>query len=369
MSNRKRAVSFLCALCMMFSILIVTRPAPVYAESLSEQLEQTRQEKKDLEDKIEALRADKDKIIQEKDMLDQRNDKLRIEVNLIQRQSDETQARIEELTAQEKEQYELFCKQVRQEEERGTVSYWSVIFKSASFSDLLARLDFVGEVMDYDRKVIQNLQDTRKQLSEDKAALEQQKAELVSAQQELQAQINAASELIRDFEETEAGHQALLDQAASDEKRIQELIRQQQISSGESAGYIWPTNATRYVTSPYGDRWCPYHGWEYHNGVDIGAAYGTSVLAANNGTVIQAGWNGGYGISVMISHPDGITTLYGHMCDWNVSVGQKVSQGQVIGWCGSTGNSTGPHIHYTMYKGSGTLNPLNYLPGYIPYDW
>ena len=74
MSNRKRAVSFLCALCMMFSILIVTRPAPVYAESLSEQLEQTRQEKKDLEDKIEALRADKDKIIQEKDLLDQRND-------------------------------------------------------------------------------------------------------------------------------------------------------------------------------------------------------------------------------------------------------------------------------------------------------
>ena len=85
----------------------------------------------------------------------------------------------------------------------------------------------------------------------------------------------------------------------------------------------------------------PYHGWEWHNGADIDAAYGSPVLAANSGTVIQAGWNGGYGISVMISHSDGITTLYGHMSDWNVTAGQTVSQGDIIGWCGSTGNSTG----------------------------
>lgn len=84
------------------------------------------------------------------------------------------------------------------------------------------------------------------------------------------------------------------------------------------------------ITSPYGNRWCPYHGWEWHNGADIDAAYGSPVLAANSGTVIQAGWNGGYGISVMISHSDGITTLYGHMSDWNVTAGQTVSQGDII---------------------------------------
>ena len=78
--------------------------------------------------------------------------------------------------------------------------------------------------------------------------------------------------------------------------------------------------------------------------------------------MIQSGRNGGYGISVMISHPDGITTLYGHMSSTKVSVGQTVSKGQVIGACGSTGNSTGAHIHFTMYKGSSTVNPLDYLP-------
>ena len=125
----------------------------------------------------------------------------------------------------------------------------------------------------------------------------------------------------------------------------------------------------RVITSPYGNRWCPYHGWEWHNGADIDAAYGSPVLAANSGTVIQAGWNGGYGISVMISHSDGITTLYGHMSDWNVTAGQTVSQGDIIGWCGSTGNSTGAHIHYTMYKDGQTIDVMNYLPGYIAYDW
>lgn len=269
---------------------------------------------------------------------------------------------------------------MRQEEERGTVSYWSVIFKATDFTDLLARMDFVNEVMDYDRQVIADLQETRQQLSEDKAALDQQRTELSSSQKKLQQQIDEANALIREYENTEAGHQALLDEAEADEARIQELIRKQQqqnnnsgssggSSSGSTGGYIWPTNNTRVITSPYGNRWCPYHGWEWHNGADIDAAYGSPVLAANSGTVIQAGWNGGYGISVMISHSDGITTLYGHMSDWNVTAGQTVSQGDIIGWCGSTGNSTGAHIHYTMYKDGQTIDVMNYLPGYIAYDW
>ena len=152
-------------------------------------------------------------------------------------------------------------------------------------------------------------------------------------------------------------------------KNFLDFIRQQQQSSGSSDGYIWPSNNSHLITDSYGWRICPFHGREFHNGIDIDARRGTDLQASSPGTVIQSGWNGGYGISVMISHPDGITTLYGHMSSTKVSVGQTVSKGQVIGACGSTGNSTGPHIHYTMYKGSGTLNPLNYLPGYIPYDW
>lgn len=380
MFSRKRALSLLCAACMAASLLCMAKPVPTYASSLSDQLQEARDAQAELEKQIEAIQSDKSKALEEKALLDRQNDKLRSEISLLQQQSDETQTRITELTQKEQEQYELFCRQVREEEERGTVSYWSVLFKASSFTDLLARMDFVNEVMDYDRQVISDLQTTRRQLTEDKAALEQQKSELESSQTKLQQQVDAASTLIREYEETEAGHQAMLDEAAEDEARIQALIRQQQSggssggsgSSGSNSGvdgYIWPTNNTRVVTSPYGERWCPFHGYESHNGADIDAARGSAVLAAKSGRVIQAGWNGGYGISVMIAHDDGITTLYGHMDGCSVSVGQTVSQGETIGICGNTGNSSGAHIHYTMYKNGGTIDPLPYLPGYIAWDW
>ena len=380
MFSRKRALSLLCAACMAASLLCMAKPVPTYADSLSDQLQEARDAQAELEKQIEAIQSDKSKALEEKALLDRQNDKLRSEISLLQQQSDETQARITELTQKEQEQYELFCRQVREEEERGTVSYWSVLFKASSFTDLLARMDFVNEVMDYDRQVISDLQATRRQLTEDKAALEQQKSEMESSQTKLQQQVDAASTLIREYEETEAGHQAMLDEAAEDEARIQALIRQQQSggssggsgSSGSNSGvdgYIWPTNNTRVVTSPYGERWCPFHGYESHNGADIDAARGSAVLAAKSGRVIQAGWNGGYGISVMIAHDDGITTLYGHMDACSVSVGQTVSQGETIGICGNTGNSSGAHIHYTMYKNGGTIDPLPYLPGYIAWDW
>ena len=380
MFSRKRALSLLCAACMAASLLCMAKPVPTYADSLADQLQEARDAQAELEKQIEAIQSDKSKALEEKALLDRQNDKLRSEISLLQQQSDETQARITELTQKEQEQYELFCRQVREEEERGTVSYWSVLFKASSFTDLLARMDFVNEVMDYDRQVISDLQTTRQQLTEDKAALEQQKSEMESSQTKLQQQVDAASTLIREYEETEAGHQAMLDEAAEDEARIQALIRQQQSggssggsgSSGSNSGvdgYIWPTNNTRVVTSPYGERWCPFHGYESHNGADIDAARGSAVLAAKSGRVIQAGWNGGYGISVMIAHDDGITTLYGHMDGCSVSVGQTVSQGETIGICGNTGNSSGAHIHYTMYKNGGTIDPLPYLPGYIAWDW
>lgn len=376
---RKRVVSLLCAALMLMTMVYIACPTKTYAADYDQQLEEARKEQAELEKKIEAIQADKDKVLEQKALMDQRNDRLRKQVSLVQKQSDETTARIKELKAQEEEQYELFCKQIRQEEERGPVSYWSVIFKATSFADLLGRMDFINEVMEYDRNVMEQLRATREQLAVDQEALEEQKAELISTQQEMEEQIAAAEALIKEYESTEAGMQAMHEQAEEDEARILELIKkansQNSGSSGGSSGnagvggYIWPTNSTRYVTSPYGYRICPFHGKEYHNGADIGAPYGSPVLAPKSGTVIQAGWNGGYGISVMIDHHDGIVTLFGHMCDWNVSEGQQVVQGQVIGWCGSTGNSDGPHIHYTMYKNGAAIDPLPYLPGYIAYDW
>lgn len=394
MSIRKRVVSLLCAAMMILTSVYIAGPCKAYADDLTEQLQAAREEQAALEKEINAIQANKNKVLEQKSLMDQRNDKLRQEVSLVQKQFDETTARIAELEKQEKEQYELFCQQTRQEEERGKISYWAVIFKATSFADLLGRIDFINEVMEHDRQVMEKLKATREQLAEDRAALEEQKAELESTQQELEEQIAAADKLLDEYAATEAGKQALYDQAAEDEANVLAAIRKYEesqkasssggnsggssggnsggSSGGSSAGvsgFIWPTNATRYVTSTFGGRSSPGGiGSTNHQGVDIGAPYGSAVLAAKGGTVIQAGWNGGYGISVTIAHGDGVTTIYGHMCDWNVSAGQYVEQGQVIGWCGSTGNSTGAHIHYGMYVGGSAIDPLPYLPGYILYD-
>ena len=126
---------------------------------------------------------------------------------------------------------------------------------------------------------------------------------------------------------------------------------------------MWPSNTTRLVTSPYGYRIHPVTGKSrFHAGIDIGAAHGTSILAANDGVVIVSGYNsGGYGNYVVINHGGGYTTLYAHCSSLLVSVGQKVSRGQVIARCGSTGMSTGPHIHFEVQVNGTTTNPMQYF--------
>lgn len=136
------------------------------------------------------------------------------------------------------------------------------------------------------------------------------------------------------------------------------------IDSVESATtHIWPVPGYTKLSSPYGWRNCPYHGREYHSGIDIPAPSGTPIKATKNGIVISSGWNGGYGNCVVIQHSDGGKTLYAHMKSIYVSVNQEVSQGDVIGGVGTTGNSTGNHLHFEIWNGSHEdtrVNPMNY---------
>ena len=130
-----------------------------------------------------------------------------------------------------------------------------------------------------------------------------------------------------------------------------------------STTYLWPVDGYYNLSSPYGWRNCPYHGREYHSGIDIPAPSGTPVKAAKNATVISSGWNGGYGNCVVLQHSDGGKTLYAHLRYINVTVNQEVSQGDVIGGVGTTGNSTGNHLHYEVWTGSNSdtrVNPMNY---------
>ena len=253
------------------------------------------------------------------------------------------------------------------------------IYESISY-DLLFR--FINEVMYYNQRVMDELRVVREQLEESKQRLVKQKATLNSKQKELEDQIDAADRLVQDLIATKEGQEKLHAAEQKEFDRVTEELEKfhQQngdISAGVSdpgtksvlAGLKWPSKA-RYITSPFGPRDTGIPGASTdHLGVDIGAAYGTAVYAAQSGKVIQAGWNGGYGYSVTISHGEGVTTLYGHMSSYSVRVGNQVDRGQVIGKCGSTGISSGPHIHYEVRINGKQIDPLPYLPGYIAYDW
>jgi len=381
------------ALAMVLSMTCIARPATAYAETTAEKLETARQKVAELQAELDAVRANKKDILDQKYVLDQRNTALMEEIDLINVQISETAERIHQNEEKEKEQYDLFCRQVRKEEERGTISYWSVLFKATGFADLLSRLDFVGEVMDYDQKVIDNLRVTRQKLAEDKAVLEEQKEELEAAQAELKEQIAEADALLAEYAAQEGAIQKMHDAEAAAAAAIEQEIKeaeerlrreeeerrkreQNQNPSpievpGSSGGYIWPSNDSMIVTSPIGARVSPGGvGSTNHQGIDIGAAYGTNVLASKSGTVLLACWYGGYGNCVIIQHgAGGYYTTYGHMSRILVSEGQEVSQGQVIGLCGSTGNSTGPHIHFEIHEAGVVKNPLDYFTGWIRYGW
>ena len=278
-----------------------------------------------------------------------------------------SQAETELADAQQREeaQYELFCKRVREMEERGTISYWSVLFKANSFSDLLGSLDFINEVMDYDRRVIQDLQTLQAEIAEkkagleaNKAALEAAKAELETQKKQLSAQRDEANKLVKEIDDNAAEYQATLKELEAEERRIEQQVKQMQKKLEEQmaaegkkyntnpGGYIWPVDS-RYITSTVGGRNSPGGvGSTNHKGTDIGrVGYTSPVYAAKAGTVIISAYNKYRGNYVVVSHGSGNTTTYQHLSSRSVSVGTYVAQGQVVGITGTTGVSSGPHLH------------------------
>lgn len=388
----KRALALLCALLMTAALL----PAMAYATTtedkkssseadairkeyndLQQQINDKRQEMNNLKNELDKIKGQKASTQQQKNLLDQRNSALTEEITLLEQQIDITTRSIAANEALEEQQTELFHKQVRMEEEQGTLSYWSVLFKATSFSDLISRIDFINEIARYNKNVISDLQEIRQELADDKAALEQQSEELNASKQELEGQISESMKLLAEYIKTEEGKQAEYDAIKAEEEALDDLMAAAEAKArelglndiaGTVGGYIWPCNGIRWITSMFGGRQSPGGiGSTNHKGVDIGTPMGTPVLAAKSGTVTWASWNGGYGNCIIISHGNGNSTLYGHLSGYNVTTDQQVKQGQVIGYSGNTGNSTGPHLHFGIIENSNWIDPLNYLTGWQYY--
>ena len=403
----KSAKRILCAFLAVLTLLTLAAAGsvrPAYAAKTAAELEEEQhkaaqiaaleqkkreqQEKlKELEKQIAEAKAKKEDVMVTKNLLDQRNQLLLEQIDDTQNQIDDAAAQIARYELLEQEQYELFCQQVRSEEERGSLSYLSVLFKATSMADLLNRMEFVNEVAEYNKTLIAAMKETRENIKAEKTEMEAKEAQLGEQQDELQGKLDETTKLMneyaadqRELEKLYAAEEAAGKAIVAEINRL--MAESDVVPSAE--GFIWPVTTSRKISSPQGNRVSPGNGIgsSNHKGVDIcNVSYSSKIYATKSGKVLIAsmpysdpdGGKSGYGNYVVIDHGGGMSTLYAHMSIVKVSVGQYVTQGDVIGVTGNTGASTGPHLHYevhstTMVNGRAVTvyeNPLNYLPGYI----
>ena len=291
---------------------------------------------------------------------------------------DEKAAELEEATAAEEEQLATYKQHVRAMEENGKYTYLSIIFGSRSLSELMSNLDMIGEIMEADKRIYDQYTAAREKAEEIKAEYEvtleqlsEKQDEYEAEKVELEAKIAEASAMIEQLEaEISTNYDLYLEVLAQEEalesdiqNKIAELERQEAASSITSTGsYIWPLPGYS-PGSAYGWRMHPiFNEMRFHAGEDIGAPSGTPILAADSGVASVYPDNGnGYGNYIMINHGGGRVTLYAHMSAFAISGGATVTQGQVIGYVGSTGNSTGPHLHFEVRVNGATTDPKQYF--------
>lgn len=282
----------------------------------------------------------------------------------------------------EDEQFSKFCKRIRAMEENGSYSILALLLNAGSYSELLSSLDDYGDVMESDKRLFNELQDAREEHQRIQQEYEDYKAECEQKQEDLRAEkakmeeeISEKQDRIDEIQKLINENQSLLDEinARWDELNSEVDTLEARLAAQKAAatatpgslsgyGFVWPVSST-YITSRAGYRVHPISGeTKYHSGMDIAADSGSPVWAAASGTVSLAGWNGGYGYCIMIDHDNGLTTLYGHLSSIGVSVGQSVTAKQSIGAVGSTGLSTGPHLHFEIRSGGACMDPENYFP-------
>lgn len=409
MSKKKRilfcVIAGLLALSLLFGLV-----ASVFAASsatIKQQIESLKKKEQDIKSKRSELQNEiKQNEGKELDLVEQKS-QIDRQIELIQEEVDvkneeirqynllisEKQNELDDAVAEKSELDAKYRQRVRAMEENGKVSYWSILFKASSFSDMLDRVDMINEIAEADVRMLDKLQKAaeeieraREDLAAEKLQLEQTKSDLTAKEEEL-TEMRAESdkllnELIKDNDQLQAAvkkYESMEDelsaQMAAKERELTEA-QQREANAGNNNGggngggggggnssyqFIRPVSGG-YISSAYGYRYHPITGnYSFHTGVDFAVARGTPIKASAGGKVTVASYTYVWGYYVTINHSNGFSTLYAHMTNYIVSYGQKVSQGQVIGYVGDTGYATGPHLHFTMYYNGSTVNPMNYI--------
>ena len=341
-------------------------------------------QREELQEQIEAIQSDKSRALERKSLLEQQISATQAEINNIQAQIEkytqlilEKEEELAQAEAEEAELYDQFCQRVRYMEEEGEVSYWSILFSSSDFSDLLDNFMMVEEFIDYDNRMMEEILALQEQIQSDKAELETAQTEQETARTEqekakadLQAQEAEVDSLIEEIsgqedllEQQEAQLKAAADAMDDEIRRLEQEMAAQISGVVSESGFQWPLPGYTTLSSLFGSRIHPITGKRHnHTGIDIPAPKNTKILASKSGVVATSTYNSSYGNYVVVSHSDGTSTLYAHMNKRNATVGQTVSQGQVMGYVGTTGSSTGNHLHFEIRVNGSRMDPVNYFP-------
>lgn len=379
--------------------------------------------KSELEESIADLEKEKDDIVAYIEKLDKKLNELNAQVESLKNQITDANNNLEEIKADLAEaeetaqnQYDTMKKRIKYMYENGSQDYVEILLSASSISDLLNRFEYINKINEYDNNLLDEYEATKaliaqKQTEQEEqiASLETMKKELIIEQEGVEtlsakktaqlkkknAAIRSSEAKVSEYDSAIAKQEELLEQLLEEERKRQEeeLRRQQEElkkqqeaeaqkneansnsgnnSSSNDSGFgsivatdstfRWPLNVSGTITSTFGYRDAPTAGASsYHKGIDIAVPSGTAVVAAGSGTVTTASYQSAAGNYIMVYHGNSTYTVYMHLSSIHVSVGQTVSQGEVIGYSGNTGVSTGPHLHFGVNVNGSYVNPLNYV--------
>lgn len=374
-------------------------------QDYKDSLQDVQDKKGELEDKLDALQDDKDaaeeklSLLQEQILLTEQQigDSQKL-LDSYDQQIADKQSEITQLEEQEDQQYEEFYAQTRWMEENGGTSFISIIFQASSFSELLDYLMLVTDIMNYNDRIITQLEETQSQLAQVRDELQAARdgqaatqAKLESAKADLTSQKADADQYYQELLNSEESYNGEVAQLQAEEDQIQADLKEAQKKYDEqlaaqkpkptppsstgggsssnpvvdpSGNWYWPLPGYYYISSVFGGRYHPITGaWETHTGTDIPAPGGTPIQCAKDGIVTTSQYNPSYGNYCIIYHGNGYATLYAHMRALpSVKVGESVTAGQVIGYVGTTGSSTGNHLHFELRINGQRASALDLYP-------
>ena len=340
-------------------------------DDIKQQQEEVQNELADVAAKIESIQGEIDDInysISQKEaevnetlaLIEAKKEDIKNKQAEIEKKKKEIQKRIDGLNARLTVMYK-----------NGSVGFVDVLMGSNSISEFVSNVEMIQRIYENDVDLLRQLQEEQKKLEEEKKQLREEEQNLVAYQEQLKVQMGELEvekenlnvkqgELDAEkqkLEEKDAQLQADADALVAQIKELQDMQRVY-----EGGTFAWPAPSSTYISDSFGWRIHPIFGyWKLHTGTDIAASSGANVVAAASGKVIMADWYGGYGNCVMIDHGSGIVTLYGHLSGYNCYSGQEVSRGELIGFVGSTGNSTGPHLHFEVRINGEYVDPMGYF--------